>query len=153
MESELTKQILKLQAGDHLCLFYDSDPAEQMPALIPFIQAGLVNGEQVIYVADDQTVDALAGRLEKSGINVSKESDSGALKLWTRQEWRQDGDLSSARKFLQVSEFIDGASRAGFRGVRFAIEMTWTLGPDISAERLEHWEATLNTIFVPQFPG
>jgi two-component system cell cycle sensor histidine kinase/response regulator CckA len=153
MESELTEQILKLQAGDHLCLFYDRDPSEQMPALIPFIHDGLANGEQVIYVADDQTVDALVGRLEQSGIHVGKESDRGALKLWTRREWRQAGDLSSARKFLQVSEFIDGASRAGFTGVRFAIEMTWTLGPDISAERLEHWEATLNRIFVPQFPG
>lgn len=153
MESELTEQILKLQAGDHLCLFYDSDPAEQMPALIPFIQDGLAKGEQVIYVADDQTVDALADRLEQSEINVGKQSDSGALKLWTRREWRQAGELSSAGKFLQVSQFIDAARRAGFKGVRFAIEMTWILGPDISAERLEHWEATLNTIFVPQFPG
>lgn len=136
-----------------MCLFYDNDPAEQMPALIPFIQDGLAKGEQVIYVADDHTVDALADRLEQSGINVGKQSDSGALKLWTRREWRQAGELSSARKFMQVSQLIDGACRAGFRGVRFAIEMTWILGPDISAERLEHWEATLNTIFVPQFPG
>jgi PAS domain S-box-containing protein len=153
MESELTEQILKLGAGDHLCLFYDSDPAEQMPALVPFIQDGLAKGEQVIYVADDQTIDALAQRLEQSGISVGKQSDSGALKLWTRREWRQAGELSSARKFMQVSQFIDAARRAGFKGVRFAIEMTWILGPDISAERLEHWEATLNTIFVPQFPG
>ena len=153
MVSELTEQILKLQAGDHLCLFYDSDPAEQMSALIPYIQDGLAKGEQVIYVADDHTVDALAQRLEQSAINVGKQSDSDALKLWTRREWRQVGELSSARKFMQVSQFIDAARRAGFKGVRFAIEMTWVLGPDISAERLEHWEATLNTIFVPEFPG
>jgi signal transduction histidine kinase len=31
--------------------------------------------------------------------------------------------------------------------------MTWILGPDISAALLEHWEATINTIFVPGFPG
>ncbi len=31
--------------------------------------------------------------------------------------------------------------------------MTWTLGPDISAVRLEHWEATINTVFAPGFPG
>jgi PAS domain S-box-containing protein len=153
MESELTKQMSSLQAGDHLCLFYDSDPAEQMPALIPFIRDGLSSGEQFIYIADDQAVDALSARLEQSEINVGKESDRGALKLWTRREWRQPGDLASAKKFLQVAEFIEDASRAGFKGIRFAVEMTWTLGPDISAERLEHWEATLNTIFVPAFPG
>lgn len=33
--NELTEQILGLQPGDHLCLIYDRDPAEQMPALVP----------------------------------------------------------------------------------------------------------------------
>ncbi|MGH7929532.1 MAG: ATP-binding protein, partial [Candidatus Binatia bacterium] len=31
--------------------------------------------------------------------------------------------------------------------------MTWTLGPEISAGLLEHWEATLNKIFVPGSHG
>src|SRR5919106_5520995 len=153
MQSELIQEVLNLQAGDHLCLFYDSDPAEQMPALIPFIEDGLSKGEQFIYIADDQTVDELANRLERSGVDVGKESDRGALKLWTRREWRQPGELSSAKKLQQVSQFIDDAFRAGFKGIRFAVEMTWILGPDISADRLEHWEATLNTLFVPEFPG
>ncbi len=30
--------------------------------------------------------------------------------------------------------------------------MTWTLGPDIDADKLEHWEATINTLFDPSFP-
>jgi PAS domain S-box-containing protein len=153
MQSELTQRILGLDEGDHLCLFYDRDPAEQMPALIPFIQEGLSRDEQCIYIADDQTVDQLAERLEASGVNVAKESDRGALKLWTRQQWRQPGALSSERKAQQVQEFLDESSRAGFKGTRFGVEMTWTLGPDISAPELEHWEATINTIFVPGFPG
>jgi len=84
MHSELTRQILNLRNGDHLCLFYEKDPAEQMPALIPFIQDGLSKNEQFIYVADDQTVDELAERLKQSGVNVGKETERGALKLWTR---------------------------------------------------------------------
>jgi PAS domain S-box-containing protein len=153
MQSELTQQILNLQDGDHLCLFYERDAIEQMPALVPFIQDGLSRDEQFIYIADDQTVDELADRLEQSGINVGKESDRGALKLWSRREWRQPGELSSKDKAVQVLNFINEASRAGFKGSRFAVEMTWALGPDISTEQLEHWEATLNTIFVPGFTG
>jgi signal transduction histidine kinase len=153
VESELTQEILNLQPGDHLCLFYERDPAEQMPALIPFIQDAISRDEQFIYIADDQTVDELEGRLQQSGINVGKESDRGALKLWTRREWRQPGELSSERKSLQVVEFINEACKSGFKGSRFAVEMTWALGPDISADFLEHWEATINTIFVPGFPG
>jgi hypothetical protein len=39
--SDLIEQILNLSQGDHLCLFYDEDPSEQMPALVPFIQDSL----------------------------------------------------------------------------------------------------------------
>ncbi|MGH7766440.1 MAG: MEDS domain-containing protein [Candidatus Binatia bacterium] len=153
METELAERILDLQAGDHLCLLYEKDPAEQMPALVPFIQDGLSRDEQCIYIADDQTADELAGRLERGGIDIGKECDRGALRLWTRREWRQPGKLSSQKKSLQVLRLLDEASRAGFKGSRFAVEMTWILGPDIDARLLEHWEATLNNIFYPGFPG
>jgi two-component system, cell cycle sensor histidine kinase and response regulator CckA len=153
MDSELAEQILNLKNGDHLCLFYDKDPAEQMPALVPYIQDALSKDEQFIYIADDQTVDELADRLQLSGIDIGKEVDRGALKLWTRREWRQPGKLSSKKKSLQVLDFINAAARHGFKGIRFAVEMTWTLGPEIGASELEHWEATLNTLFIPGTAG
>jgi PAS domain S-box-containing protein len=153
MDSELAQRILSLKDGDHLCLFYDKDPAEQMPALVPFIQDALSKNEQFIYIADDQTVDELAARLHLSGIDVGKEQDRGALKLWTRREWRQPGKLSSKKKSRQVLDFINQATSSGFKGIRFAVEMTWTLGPDIGVSELEHWEASINTIFAPGFAG
>jgi PAS domain S-box-containing protein len=153
MIDELADRISNLQTGAHFCLFYDRDPVEQMPALVPYIRAGLSKNEQCIYVADDQTVEELSGRLEESGIDTTLEIQRGALKLWSRREWRQPGELSSADKLAQLAEFIQRAFASGFAGIRFAIEMTWALGPDISAERMEHWEASLNTIFTPDFPG
>jgi PAS domain S-box-containing protein len=149
----LTAQILSLRDGDHLCLFYDEDPGEQTPALIPFIRQGFERDEQFIYIADDHTVDQLTDLLEASGIDVASETERGRLKLWTREEWRQPGELSSEKKADQVRRYINGASTAGFKGIRLAVEMTWTLGPDIPADRLEHWEATINTLLVPSFPG
>jgi PAS domain S-box-containing protein len=151
--NEMTEQIWSLQPGDHLCLIYEKDPAEQMPVLIPFIKQGLAGGERCIYIADDHTVDEVARTLEASGVEVDKESERGALLLWTRKEWRQPGDLDSERKALQVGQFVDAALTAGFKGIRFGVEMTWTLGPDIGADKLRHWEATINRIFVPGFPG
>ena len=124
VESELAQEIVKLRPGDHLCLFYEKDPREQMPALVPFIQDGLSRDEQFVYIADDQTVEDLEGRLQQNGINVGQECDRGALKLWTRHEWRQPGELSSERKSRQVLQYIHEASQAGFKGCRFAVEMT-----------------------------
>ena len=37
--------------------------------------------------------------------------------------------------------------------MRIAVEMTWTLGPDIDSDLLEHWEATINGIFTPAVPA
>jgi signal transduction histidine kinase/ActR/RegA family two-component response regulator len=153
VESELAQEIVKLRPGDHLCLFYEKDPREQMPALVPFIQDGLSRDEQFVYIADDQTVGDLEVQLQQNGINVGQECERGALKLWTRREWRQPGELSSERKSRQVLQYIHEASQAGFKGCRFAVEMTWALGPDIGADELEHWEAMINTIFVPGFSG
>jgi PAS domain S-box-containing protein len=153
MKNELAQQILGLKRGDHACLIYDEDPAEQMPALVPYIKQGLEEGEQCIYIADDQTIEDVARALAAGGINVRMECERGALRLWTRSEWRQPGELDSGKKSLQVRQFIDEALKLGFKGVRFAVEMTWTLGPDISVEKLKHWEATINTLFGPGVPG
>jgi PAS domain-containing protein len=152
-QSELSEQIMNLRQGDHLCLFYEKDPGEQLPALVPFIKESLTHDEQFIYIADDHSVEALTDRLVGHGVNVGLESRRGRLKLWTRQDWRQPGPLDSEKKSRQVRQFADEALAAGFKGIRFAVEMTWTLGPDISSSRLEHWEAKINTIFVPGFPG
>ena len=52
-----------MKAGDHLCLIYDDDPAEQMLALLPYISQGLENGERCVYIADHQSPDQLQGAL------------------------------------------------------------------------------------------
>jgi two-component system cell cycle sensor histidine kinase/response regulator CckA len=152
MDTELAQQMLNLRDGDHLCLFYDKDPAEQMPALVPFIHDALTKDERFIYIADDQTVDELAARLELGGVDVGNQVGRGALKLWTRQEWHQSGRLSSDNKAAQVLDLVGTAANAGFKGVRFAVEMTWTLGPDIDVSDLEHWEASINNLFNPGSP-
>ena len=79
MTDKLADQIARIEPGGHLCLFYEKDPAEQMPALVPFITQGLSRGEQFIYIADDLTVGELAGHLARNGIDVVKESASGRL--------------------------------------------------------------------------
>jgi signal transduction histidine kinase len=152
-DAQLAAELLALKQGEHLCLLYDSDPAEQLPALLPFLSQGLSQGEQCIYIADDHTLDDLRTALEHYGIDVEAETERQALQLWTRQQWRQPGELASERKAEQVRGFLAGAQAAGFKGVRFGVEMTWTLGPDISVDKLRHWEATINTIFTPQLPA
>lgn len=145
--------MLHLQDGDHVCLIYERTPAEQFPALIPFIRQGLQTEQQVVYVADDQSLEELSRHLTDAGIDVPFYSRCGTLRFLTRADWREPGPLDPQRKTAQVRGFIESARKSGFRGIRFAIEMTWILGPEISPRDLEQWEATLNTLLLtPDFP-
>jgi hypothetical protein len=151
--SSLVDGVLTVPRGGHLCLFYDEDPHEQLPVVLPFISQGLSSGERCVYVADDLTVFQLHQALAGAGVDAVTEMARGALLLLTRADWRQPGELCSDSKAQQVRGMIESALDAGFTGVRFGIEMTWTLGPTIDAAALRHWEATINTIFTPELPA
>jgi signal transduction histidine kinase len=152
-EADLIRAMAELKAGEHLCLVYEDDPTEQMQALVPYIRQTLDGGAQFVYVADDQTVEQLRSFLLASEIDAAAAESRGALRLWTRAEWRQPGELESERKAAQVRRILREGLDRGFAGVNFAVEMTWTLGPDIDAEKLGHWEAFINTVFTPETPG
>ena len=149
--SGLSKGVSTFAAGLHACLIYD-DPAEQLFSLGPFIREGLEGNEQVLYVADDHGVNEFGARLAQHGIDVGRERASGRLQLVTRAEWRQAGALDPARKAEQFRGYVRAAQNAGYRGIRFGVEMTWTLNPAIDTRSLEQWEATINTLIDGKFP-
>lgn len=151
--SALSRGVSTIAPGGHLCLFYNDDPREQLAALVPFMHQGLDSGERCVYVADDLTIFELHQALTDAGVDVLREMTRGALLLLTRADWRQPGELDSDAKAEQVRGMIGGALDAGYKGVRFGVEMTWTLGPCIDAAQLRHWEATINTIFAPDLPA
>jgi hypothetical protein len=140
-----------LRQGAHVCLIYD-EPHAQFEALAPFFDEGLRNGERCIYIADDLAPGDVSSSLADYGIDVEGYAGRGALLVWGRDQWRQAGELRSARKAVQVLRIVEEAILAGYRGQRFAVEMTWTLGPDIDVARLRHWEATLDVLASSDLP-
>lgn len=152
-DPRLVREVLALRQGDHLCLIYEDDPTGQLAALLPFLRQGLEAGERCVYVADDHTIDDVRDALMTYGVDAEKEMDRGSLVLWTREQWRQPGELESSLKAAQLRGVIDDAMSAGYTGIRFGVEMTWTLGPNIDVDRLRHWEGTINTIFTPDTPA
>jgi hypothetical protein len=95
MRADLTKQILDLEPGAHVCLLYEGAPREQMAAVIPFLLEGFSRHEHCVYVVADQTVDEFRAQLRARDVDVEKEITRGRLRLWTRDEWRQPGELDS----------------------------------------------------------
>jgi len=151
--SSTVARVLALPPGGHLCLFYDDDPREQLPTLVPFITEGLAQGERCVYVADDMTVFQIHRALADAGVDALAEMARGALLLLTRADWREPGELDPELKAAKVGGMVQRAIDAGFSGVRFGVEMTWTLGPTIDVALLRQWEASIDTIFTPSTPA
>ena len=149
---DIIESLIGTKPGDHIYLLYEHSPAEQLKAITAFIKEGLDDGEQCVYVADDMPAEKLEEGLGRVGVDVLRETERDALLIWTREHWRQPGTLDTIRKAAQVREVLEAAFRAGFSGVRFAVEMTWTLRPDIDPASIEEWESYSNVLLTPGAP-
>src|SRR5690606_31985932 len=116
VDPELAAEVLALPDGEHVCLVYDDDPAEQLGALLPFFRHGLESGNRCIYVADDSTVGDIATALSEYGVDVAWERDRGALQLWTGNEWRDPGRLDPVAKAERVRGLVERSVSDGFAG-------------------------------------
>ena len=147
-ESELAEvlqqQLAGLSAGAHVSPFYET-PAERMRALVPYFQAGLAQGEQCLYIADDASVDDLRAH----GIGSDEDLARATVVVLTpRETYLRNGRFDSDEMFELLVERQATARAAGFAGLRVAAEMSWALEPDIDSERLIEHEARLNE-FLP----
>jgi hypothetical protein len=139
--------------GDHICLVYEEDPVAWIEGLFPFIRQGLMRGERCVYVADDETLDEVAGRLGELGLAVDQELSSGALGLWTPEQWRRPTASNSIKRVGHIWTYIQEALEAGFSGIRFIVDKSWYENPDIEVDRIKEWESTIDAVFTPEVPA
>jgi signal transduction histidine kinase/ActR/RegA family two-component response regulator len=146
----LERRVLSIQPGEHLCLVYENG-AEQLAAAVPFLRAGLAQGERCVYIADERTTEDVAQALAAGGVNVSGECARGALRLLTgRETYLRSGRFDPRRMIEFLGEAVEEALAGGFAGLRATGEMTWALGPEITADCLTEYEALLNDFFPKQ---
>jgi PAS domain S-box-containing protein len=136
----LWRQLENFPPGSHVCPIY-SNPDDRHRMLAPYIQAGIVQGEQCLYIADDAGLDDLRGH----GIGSDEDLARGALIVLTaRESYLRDGRFDPDRMFEFWTERLAAAYAAGFVGLRVAGEMTAAFGPDFDSARLIEYEARLN---------
>jgi len=144
MTTEHARQICEPGHGDHWCLIYES-AAEQMAVIVPFLQQGLARNECCISIADDPTVEDVAGALATRGVNVSHERERGALLLLTpRDTYLRAGAFDPADMIDFLRQKMSQTLAAGFSGLRITGGTTWALGPENGCERLIEYEALVN---------
>jgi signal transduction histidine kinase len=130
---------------EHCCLIYETEE-EKLAAALPYLRAGLIRGEKCLYVADEDSRVAVLDALYKTGIEVDRYLQTGALVVASSPQIffdNQHFDLDSALRSL--SQATRGEGSGEFSGVRTILgEMIWAAERDVSPETLIEFEAKVN---------
>ena len=133
-------------ATDHFALLYE-DRDEQFAAAVPFVRHGLERGEQVLYIADENTRGTVLDAMREGGIDVDAAVDSGALLVHEKQDaYLRDGTFDPDEMIGFLAD-VTADALAEFEGLRVIGEMTWIFGEDPEMEDLLEYEAKLNDFF------
>jgi len=133
----------RLPVGTHMCLIYD-DENERRKLIAKFLDAGLREGEKVVYFADTMTVSEVRDWL--AGMDV-KIPQGGQLTVAEAEKtycpngkFVPDEMIDGLRALYQVS--LD----EGCTGARGSGEMSWALRGIPGAERLIEYESLINVL-------
>ena len=144
---DLAGAIANLHVHDHLCLIYETRE-EQFAAVIPYMKLGLERGDRCLYVADDNTSQAVVAAMEASGIDVRSATARGALSVVGKNDvYLKQGYFDPDWLVGFLRQAAEEAVAAGFRALRISGEMTWMLGGDPGLELLMEYAAKLNYLF------
>jgi two-component sensor histidine kinase len=141
----LDEKMSKLIHGDHTCSFYDS-MREQDAVLLSFVKTGLNRGERCLCVVDDRTVEIFIKQLHLMNIDAKKEQERGALIFVTKRQWRNPGAFDIPIMAEGVKKLVNESLSPSWKGLWIAVEMTWTLTPDIASDILGTWESFWNKL-------
>jgi PAS domain S-box-containing protein len=136
----LVRQLENLPAGSHICPIYSS-PDDKLRMLVPYFEAGMVRGEQCLYIADQASRDDLRAH----GIGSEEDVARGVfVPLTARESYLRNGHFDPDQMFEFWTERLAAARAAGYLGLRVTGEMTWVFGRDIDSELFIDYEARLN---------
>lgn len=137
----------KIALHDHLCSLYETRE-EQFRSVIPFIRAGLENGEKCIYIIDENTQAQVEDALRRDGVPIDEEKKKGQFQILTKRDTYLKNayfDPDEMIEFLRAT--VESALKEGYTGMRVTGEMTWILGTDIHLDKLVEYETKLNHFF------
>ena len=146
---QLLDTIRDISLHEHVCLLY-RDKDEGLASAGAFIQAGLEQNDQCVYVADDNAVADVVKALTQRGINVDAALETQQLIIGTKQEtYLLDGYFDPDQAIAFFAQASREAQSSRFRAVRGCAEMTWQLGGEPGTDRLLEYESKMNSELFP----
>jgi hypothetical protein len=98
-----------------------------------------------VYVSDNATLEDVTRSLVSEGIAFSQGADR-QLALLTKSDWRHADRFDTDLMAAHVRRIVQAFGPTPERGLWVAVEMTWTLAPDIDEASVVAWESRWNQL-------
>ncbi len=119
---EPTTYVRRLELGDHAVLFYDTEEIKRKISF-PFIEAGILKGEAVVYLTSEHKLDSEKQEIQKYGINLDN-INKETLTIMSAEEWYMKKGKAQAKTIMDNwLTLVKEKQKAGFAGLRVAGEM------------------------------
>ncbi len=139
----MDKRIDNLKVHDHLCSVYES-PAELKSQCVPYLQSGLLLGDQCLYFVDENSPNFVMDAMRENNFPIETYLQSGAFQIVSALDANLLEDHFAEEKMMNYwCDALSAAEQAGFSALRAAVEMTWALS---GQPALAPYEATLNKL-------
>ncbi|HVL91556.1 MAG TPA: MEDS domain-containing protein [Actinomycetota bacterium] len=145
MPSSLTPG--SLRQGDHACSWYSTDEHRDSVAA-PFVSAGLLANERVLYLHTDSSEDSVMEMIRRCGTDTEAALADGSLALRPAADVYVPGggSFDPGRTVERLEDEVADARRAGYQGLRIAAEMSWAIEGSGGGD-LADYEHRANDVF------
>ncbi len=143
-----------LQPGDHLCGFYFGE-AERDVLLLPYLTAGLRDGDKCLGVVDSTKPARVLARLSEAigDVDVAACLASKQLELWPSEgTYLRSGDFEpDAMMAFWEAHVAAATGEGGYGFARVVGEMSWLARVGLDRKRLLYYESSAHR-FAPRYP-
>jgi PAS domain S-box-containing protein len=131
----------------HLALIYETRE-ELFGGALPFLQAGLEQGERCIYVTTETPQAELLKAMDTADYDFAAAREAGDLSFLSEEAYLTGGEFDPER----MIDFLKGLTtevteEKGYTGLRIADEATWALADDRRINNLVKYEKVINNFF------
>ena len=138
-----------IQPPCHACAFFHGE-SEWYEVLLPFIKAGVDQGEKSFHIINERRREEHVNRLRAGGIDSSTET-TGQLEIhgWENTQLRL-GWFDQHAMLSLVEEALRDIKEKGYAHTRWIADMAWALEEKPGVEHLAEFCARLNYV-VPKY--
>lgn len=133
----------------HQCMIYDGSPATHLSGLAAVIHGKLQDRYRCLCLDNPGMISGLRSCLYEAGVDVPRETRSGALVLTSDRSHLVNGKFDAAKMLAMIADAANEAKREGYEGLWASGDMTWELGHDVNIDvsQLVEYERCLHTVF------